>query len=139
MGVDMICAQGGEGGGHTGEIPYTVRSASRLPHHRITRPQVLIPEVVEMCKTRIAPMTGKPVQVIAAGAVYNGKSLAAALSYGSHAQFSRGRTLTMQRRHRRMDWNVRLAALPLCSADPRQTLRQRGRSGRVGPAQAGHR
>ncbi|KAH0404235.1 NPD-domain-containing protein, partial [Aureobasidium melanogenum] len=69
IGVDMICAQGGEGGGHTGDVPTTV----------------LIPTVVKMCEGHKSPLTGKPVQVIAAGGLFNGQSLAAALMLGATA------------------------------------------------------
>lgn len=69
VGADMICAQGGEGGGHTGDVPTTV----------------LIPTVVEMVKGKTSPMTGKQVQVIAAGGLFNGQSLAAALMLGASA------------------------------------------------------
>ncbi|KAH7107720.1 2-nitropropane dioxygenase [Auriculariales sp. MPI-PUGE-AT-0066] len=66
-GVDLICAQAGEGGGHTGDIPFSI----------------LIPAVVDLCKDAKSPLTGKPVNVVAAGAVADGRSLAAALSYGA--------------------------------------------------------
>lgn len=69
LGVDLICAQGGEGGGHTGDTPTTV----------------LIPAVVELCKGKTSPMTGQPVQVIAAGGIYNGQTVAAALALGASA------------------------------------------------------
>ena len=69
LGADMICAQGGEGGGHTGDVPTTI----------------LIPTVAEMCKGRKSPLTGGPVQVIAAGGLFNGQSLAAALMLGANA------------------------------------------------------
>ncbi|KAK5117898.1 hypothetical protein LTR85_008672 [Meristemomyces frigidus] len=69
LGVDMICAQGGEGGGHTGDVPTTI----------------LIPTVAAMCKDKVSPMTGKPVQVIAAGGLFNGQSLAAAMALGASA------------------------------------------------------
>ncbi|KAK4499306.1 hypothetical protein PRZ48_009819 [Zasmidium cellare] len=69
LGADLICAQGGEGGGHTGDVPTTI----------------LIPEVVRLCKGHKSPMTGQPVQVIAAGGIFNGQSLAAALSLGASA------------------------------------------------------
>lgn len=68
LGVDMICAQGGEGGGHTGDVPTTV----------------LIPTVVELCKGKKGGL-GHQVQVIAAGGLFNGQSLAAALSLGASA------------------------------------------------------
>jgi NAD(P)H-dependent flavin oxidoreductase YrpB (nitropropane dioxygenase family) len=66
-GVDMICAQGGEGGGHTGNTPFSV----------------LLPAVVDLCKDAISPLTGEPVVVIAAGGIADGRGLAAALSYGA--------------------------------------------------------
>jgi NAD(P)H-dependent flavin oxidoreductase YrpB (nitropropane dioxygenase family) len=69
LGVDIICAQGGEGGGHTGDIPTTV----------------LIPAVVEICNKAKSPLTGGPVQVIAAGGIHNGQLLAASLMMGAGA------------------------------------------------------
>ena len=69
LGVDIICAQGGEGGGHTGDIPTTV----------------LIPAVVDMVKGYKSPYTGKPVQVVAAGGIHNGQLLAASLMMGASA------------------------------------------------------
>lgn len=70
-GVDIICAQGGEGGGHTGDTPTTV----------------LIPAVVEYCRSRKAksPLTGRPVEIIAAGGIHNGQLLAASLMMGAGA------------------------------------------------------
>jgi len=68
LGVDMICAQGGEGGGHTGDVPTTI----------------LIPAVVGLCKGKKGGL-GNPVQVIAAGGIFNGQSLAAALMLGASA------------------------------------------------------
>lgn len=69
LGVDIICAQGGEGGGHTGDVPTTV----------------LIPAVAKLCEGKTSPMTGKPVQVVAAGGIYNGQTVAAALMLGASA------------------------------------------------------
>jgi len=69
VGVDLICAQAGEGGGHTGDI-----SAS-----------VLIPAVVDAVKGHTSPLTGQPVWVVGAGAVYDGRGLAANLVYGAQA------------------------------------------------------
>ncbi|KAH9901244.1 2-nitropropane dioxygenase [Cubamyces lactineus] len=67
QGVDVICAQGGEGGGHTGETPFSI----------------LIPAVVDLCKNAKSPLTGEPVVVVAAGGIADGRGLAAALSYGA--------------------------------------------------------
>ncbi|KAF2763094.1 NPD-domain-containing protein [Pseudovirgaria hyperparasitica] len=69
IGADIICAQGGEGGGHTGDVPTTI----------------LIPEVVRLVAGHKSPMTGQPVQVIAAGGLFNGQSVAAALMLGASA------------------------------------------------------
>lgn len=63
-GVDIICAQGGEGGGHTGETPFSI----------------LIPAVVDLCKDAKSPLTGEPVIVVAAGGIADGRGLAAALA-----------------------------------------------------------
>ncbi|KAF8558479.1 2-nitropropane dioxygenase [Imleria badia] len=67
QGVDIICAQGGEGGGHTGEIPFSI----------------LIPAVVDLCKSARSPLTGEPIVVVAAGGIADGRGLAATLSYGA--------------------------------------------------------
>ncbi|KAJ5556271.1 hypothetical protein N7513_002110 [Penicillium frequentans] len=69
VGMDIICAQGGEGGGHTGDVPTTV----------------LIPTVAKLVKGKKSPLTGQDVQVIAAGGLYNGNSVAAALMLGASA------------------------------------------------------
>ncbi|KAI0718335.1 2-nitropropane dioxygenase [Fomitopsis betulina] len=69
VGVDLICAQGGEGGGHTGDVPCSI----------------LIPACVDAVKGKTSPLTGKPVYVVGAGAVYDGRSLAANLAWGAQA------------------------------------------------------
>ncbi|KAF8920723.1 2-nitropropane dioxygenase [Mucidula mucida] len=69
VGVDIICAQAGEGGGHTGDTPASI----------------LIPACVDAVKGRKSPLNGKPVYVIGAGAVYDGRSLAANLAWGAQA------------------------------------------------------
>lgn len=68
LGADLICAQGGEGGGHTGDVPTTV----------------LIPTVAAMCKGKKGGL-GADVQVVAAGGLFNGQSLAAAMALGASA------------------------------------------------------
>ncbi|KKK24984.1 hypothetical protein P175DRAFT_0230745 [Aspergillus ochraceoroseus IBT 24754] len=67
LGVDLVCAQGGEGGGHTGDIPFSV----------------LIPAVVDTVQKYKSPMTGQTPLVVAAGGVHDGRSLAAALMLGA--------------------------------------------------------
>ncbi|KAJ7876487.1 2-nitropropane dioxygenase [Mycena olivaceomarginata] len=69
VGVDLICAQAGEGGGHTGDIPASV----------------LIPACVDAVKGHKSPLTGKPVYLVGAGAVYDGRGLAANLMWGADA------------------------------------------------------
>lgn len=66
-GVDCVCAQGGEGGGHTGDIAGNI----------------LVPACVEVAKKYKSPLTGEPALVVAAGGIYNGKSLAASLMQGA--------------------------------------------------------
>jgi len=68
-GCDIICAQGGEGGGHTGDIATSI----------------LIPKVVDACRGKISPLTGRPVCVVAAGGIFDGRGLAMALSLGASA------------------------------------------------------
>jgi len=65
-GVDIICAQGGEGGGHTGSV-------SSL---------VLLPQVVDMC-------AGTNLLVVGAGGIVNGRGIAAALALGGKHTSSR--------------------------------------------------
>jgi len=66
-GVDIICAQGGEGGGHTGDVPTSV----------------LVPTVVDLCRGHKSPLTGNPIIVVAAGGIFDGRGLAMALSLGA--------------------------------------------------------
>lgn len=68
-GVDIICAQGGEGGGHTGDVATSI----------------LIPMVVDLVKGHKSPLFGTQVQVVAAGGIYDGRGLAAMLSFGAGA------------------------------------------------------
>jgi len=66
-GVDILCAQGGEGGGHTGDVASTV----------------LIPQVVDLVKGKKSPLNGGPIHVVAAGGVFDGRGLVAALGWGA--------------------------------------------------------
>lgn len=68
-GVDIICAQGGEGGGHTGDVPTSM----------------LIPTVVDLVKGHKSPLTGEQICVVAAGGIFDGRGLASALCYGADA------------------------------------------------------
>jgi NAD(P)H-dependent flavin oxidoreductase YrpB (nitropropane dioxygenase family) len=67
-GVDIVCAQGGEGGGHTGDIPNSI----------------LIPAVVDVArKYKPKLLKGQSALVVAAGGIYNGRSLASSLMQGA--------------------------------------------------------
>merc|ERR1712070_744250 len=65
-GVDIICAQGGEGGGHTGEIATSI----------------LLPKVADACRGKKSPLTGGPILVVGAGGIFSGAGLASALAVG---------------------------------------------------------
>lgn len=69
LGVDMVCAQGGEGGGHTGDVAGTV----------------LIPAVVDVARQYKPKMLGgkQNALVVAAGGISNGRGLASALMQGA--------------------------------------------------------
>lgn len=67
-GVDIVCAQGGEGGGHTGDVPNSI----------------LIPSVCDVAKQYKPKMLkGQSALVVAAGGIYNGRSLASSLMQGA--------------------------------------------------------
>merc|ERR1712217_717580 len=68
-GVDIICAQGGEGGGHTGDVATSI----------------LIPKVVDLCRDKVSPLTGNPISVVAAGGIFDGRGLSMALNMGADA------------------------------------------------------
>jgi NAD(P)H-dependent flavin oxidoreductase YrpB (nitropropane dioxygenase family) len=65
-GVDLICAQGGEGGGHTGDIPTSI----------------LLPQVVDAVSGHKSSLTGGPILVVGAGGIFDGRGLASALAVG---------------------------------------------------------
>lgn len=58
-GVDLICAQAGEGGGHTGDVPASL----------------LIPACVDEVKGYKSSLTGKPIYVIGAGGIFDGRGV----------------------------------------------------------------
>lgn len=66
-GVDIVCAQGGEGGGHTGDIANSI----------------LIPSVVDVARGFKSPLTGETAMVVAAGGIWDGRGLASSLMQGA--------------------------------------------------------
>jgi hypothetical protein len=66
-GADLIIAQGGEAGGHTGDIATSV----------------LVPACADICTRYTSPVTGKPVVLVAAGGVNDGRSVVSALMLGA--------------------------------------------------------
>jgi NAD(P)H-dependent flavin oxidoreductase YrpB (nitropropane dioxygenase family) len=69
LGADLLCAAGGEAGGHTGDVPTVI----------------LIPAVKKIMNGQISKFTGKEVQLVGGGGMYNGNSLAGALMLGANA------------------------------------------------------
>ncbi|MBE3112494.1 MAG: nitronate monooxygenase, partial [Acidobacteria bacterium] len=68
LGVDMVCPQGGEGGGHTGPIANSI----------------LIPAVVDVAsRYKPAMLKGETALVVAAGGISSGRSLASSLMQGA--------------------------------------------------------
>ncbi|KAF2691441.1 inosine monophosphate dehydrogenase [Lentithecium fluviatile CBS 122367] len=66
-GADLICAQGGEAGGHTGDIPTSI----------------LTPACADICAQYKSPMTNRAPLLVTAGGVNDGRSVASALMMGA--------------------------------------------------------
>lgn len=66
-GVDIVCAQGGEGGGHTGDIASSI----------------LIPACVDAARQYKSTLTGQDAMVVAAGGIWDGRGLASSLMQGA--------------------------------------------------------
>ncbi|GAO16493.1 uncharacterized protein UV8b_06980 [Ustilaginoidea virens] len=67
-GVDMVCGQGTEGGGHTGDVASSV----------------LMPAIADVARRYRPPMLGGgPALVVAAGGIHNGRGLASSLMQGA--------------------------------------------------------
>ncbi|TDC82899.1 nitronate monooxygenase [Actinomadura sp. 7K507] len=98
--VDLIVAQGGEAGGHTGEIST----------------MVLVPEVVD---------TVAPVPVLAAGGIATGRQMAAALALGASGVWCGSVWLTTEEAETPPQVKEKMLA-----ASSRDTVRSRSRTGK---------
>jgi NAD(P)H-dependent flavin oxidoreductase YrpB (nitropropane dioxygenase family) len=89
VGVDIICAQGGEGGGHTGDIPSSILiPACVVSLLKIVSCHGLFLIIIcpqDAVKGRKSLLNGNPIYVVAAGGIYDGRGLAANLMYGAQA------------------------------------------------------
>jgi NAD(P)H-dependent flavin oxidoreductase YrpB (nitropropane dioxygenase family) len=95
-GVDAVCAQGTEAGGHTGDVATTVLipqvNCLCLPlsvELELNSVPCLMNgdtwQCVDLCKGRTSPLTGGPVAVVGAGGIFDGRGMAAALALGATA------------------------------------------------------
>ncbi|WP_030144814.1 NAD(P)H-dependent flavin oxidoreductase [Spirillospora albida] len=99
-GVDLIVAQGGEAGGHTGEIST----------------MVLVPEVVDVVA---------PVPVLAAGGIATGRQMAAAMALGASGVWCGSVWLTTEEAETPPAVKAKMLA-----ATSRDTIRSRSRTGK---------
>ncbi|MCW2919757.1 MAG: 2-nitropropane dioxygenase [Actinomycetia bacterium] len=99
-GVDLIVAQGGEAGGHTGEIST----------------MVLVPEVVD---------TVAPIPVLAAGGIATGRQMAASLALGASGVWCGSVWLTTEEAETPPAVKAKMIA-----ATSRDTIRSRSRTGK---------
>lgn len=112
VGIDLIIAQGTEAGGHTGDI-------ATLP---------LIPQCVDLCKDKIN-FFGSPVLVVAAGGIYDGRGLSAALCLGAAGVWVGTRFIACDEANSSMVHKKRVVAAK--SSDTVRTLAFTGRPCRV--------
>lgn len=82
-GVDLICAQGTEAGGHTGEIGT----------------MALLPQCIARCKGKKSLLDGSDILVVGAGGITTGKSMAAAFSLGASAVWVGTRFVASEESH----------------------------------------
>lgn len=80
VGCDLFGATGYEAGGHVGEVGTLV----------------LIPQIVDACRGLKSPLHKGPVNVIAAGGIHDGRTLAAVLSLGAEGAWVGTRLLASQ-------------------------------------------
>ncbi len=100
-GVELLVAQGGEAGGHTGEIPT----------------MVLVPEVVAAAAGRVP--------VLAAGGIVTGRQMAAAMALGADGAWTGSVWLTTEEAETAPATKAKMLA-----AGSGDTVRSRGRTGK---------
>jgi NAD(P)H-dependent flavin oxidoreductase YrpB (nitropropane dioxygenase family) len=100
-GVDMLVAQGGEAGGHTGTV-------STL---------VLVPEILEVVEGRVP--------VVAAGGIVTGAQMAAVMALGAHGVWTGSVWLTTEEAE-----TAPATRAKLLDATASDTVRSRGRTGK---------
>ena len=102
-GVDVLVAQGGEAGGHCGEVSTIV----------------LIPEVMRAIKTM------RPVPVLAAGGIMTGRQMAACMAMGASGVWTGSVWLATTEAETSLVFREKMVA-----ARSRDTVRSRGRTGK---------
>ena len=103
-GVDLIVAQGGEAGGHCGEIST----------------MVLVPEVVDAVAA-----SSRPVPVVAAGGIVTGRQVAASLALGADGVWTGSVWLTTEEAE-----TAPATKAKMLTATSRDTVRSRSRTGK---------
>lgn len=103
-GVDLIVAQGGEAGGHCGEVST----------------MVLVPEVVDAVAA-----SERPVPVVAAGGIVTGRQMAAALALGADGVWTGSVWLTTEEAE-----TAPATKAKMVQASSRDTVRSRSRTGK---------
>ncbi|MGI8750871.1 MAG: NAD(P)H-dependent flavin oxidoreductase [Acidimicrobiales bacterium] len=104
VGVDLIVAQGGEAGGHCGEVST----------------MVLVPEVVDAVAA-----SGTPVPVVAAGGIVTGRQMAAALALGAEGVWTGSVWLTTDEAE-----TAPATKAKMLTATSGDTVRSRSRTGK---------
>eukprot|EP00932_Pfiesteria_piscicida_P008178 SRR837773.1851.p1 GENE.SRR837773.1851~~SRR837773.1851.p1 ORF type:complete len:244 (-),score=114.27 SRR837773.1851:63-710(-) len=113
-GVDIVIAQGSEGGGHTGDIGTLV----------------LIPQVADLCRGR-KNFFGSDVVTVAAGGIFDGRGLAASLSLGAAGVWVGTRFICAEESHAPKSHKEKVIAAS--SSDTIRTLVLSGRPLRLIP------
>eukprot|EP00658_Telonema_sp_P-2_P040584 TRINITY_DN29015_c0_g1_i1.p1 TRINITY_DN29015_c0_g1~~TRINITY_DN29015_c0_g1_i1.p1 ORF type:complete len:347 (+),score=93.75 TRINITY_DN29015_c0_g1_i1:222-1262(+) len=112
VGMDLVIAQGTEAGGHTGDVATSV----------------LIPQCVDLVKGK-TNFFGRPVVVVGAGGLYDGRGLVACLSFGASGVWMGTRFITCEEAGSSLAHRKRVVAAK--STDTTRTVAFTGRPCRV--------